>query len=89
MFYSTSCDAKRYIVHHGIPIIGISGISLRRIRHILGDMAAVKVLKNALCFFFMIYNIGLINILMCAPIFEIYRYKIDDFRKHANIVCFI
>ena len=32
------------------------------------------------------YSIGPIN--MCTD-FEINRYKIDEFRKHAEIVCFI
>ena len=37
-------------------------------------------------FFSMIHSIGPINV--CTD-FEINRYKIDEFRKHANIVCFI
>ena len=62
-------------------------------------------LKNALCFimvyllamgtyvtlfllmhFFKIHCIGVINV--CTN-FEISRYKIDEFRKHARIVCFM
>ena len=68
-------------------------------------MAAVKVLTNALCFvmgyfvametcyvtfidvcFCNIHIIGTINV--CTN-FEINRYNIDEFRKYANIVCFI
>ena len=70
--------------------------SFIRIRHVLtGDLAAVKVLKNALCFgvfswhgntfFCMPPNIGPINV---CTYFVINRYKIDKFRKHGKI-CFI
>ena len=38
------------------------------------------------CIFFMIHSIGPINV--CTD-FEINRYKIDEFRKHAKILCFI
>ena len=36
--------------------------------------------------FFKVHNISPINV--CTN-FEINRYKIDEFRKHAKIVCFI
>ena len=39
------------------------------------------------CFFGKVHNLGPINV--CTKS-EINRYKIDEFRKHANrIVCFI
>ena len=68
-----------------------------------GWYAAVNVLKNALCFimwylvameirvmlfllvqfFYMIYSIGQINV--CTE----FRFRIDEVRKYAKIVCFI
>ena len=38
------------------------------------------------CIFYKVHSIGPINV--CTN-FEINRYKIDEFRKHAKIVCFI
>ena len=40
----------------------------------------------SLMLFCMIYSLGATNV--CTN-FEINRYKIDEFRKHAKIVCFI
>ena len=64
---------------------------------LMGDMAAV--LKNALCFiigylFAMEIRATLFSFFLYDPInvctdFEINRFKIDEFRKHAQIVCFI
>ena len=72
----------------------------------MGEMVAVKVLKNDLCFIMGVFGchentcyVILIGTFICmthiiGPInvctaFEISRYKIDEFRKHAKIVCFI
>ena len=64
----------------------------------MGDMAAVKVLRNALCLimgYLVAYYVVLMNLLHgMGPInvctnFEINRYKMDEYRKHAKIISFV
>ena len=66
----------------------ISLPSFIRIRHVLmGDMAAVKVLKNVLCF--IIGYLVAMEIRVTLFCMMINRYKNYEFRKHAKIVCYI
>ena len=70
----------------------------------MGDMAAVKNLEKRPMLYNGIYHgnicyatfidVRFCNVHIIGPInvctnFEINRYNIDEFRKHAKIVCFI
>ena len=90
-------DLSRSLILYNINFWPISSL--------FAEIQNVKVLKRALCFimwyvfametyitlflsihFCKVHSIGPINV--CTN-FEINRYKIDEFGKHAKIVCFI
>ena len=52
----------------------------------MGYLVAMEIRVILVQFFYMIYSTGQINV--CTD-FEINRFRIDEVRKYATIVCFI